>query len=173
MHGGLIALFDLEQSLHAHWMENLYLTPEPWTTNLRTITLNGNWCLVQSESAVVMNTFNIVYEGEWVSTAITFTNETGADGITLPIKYSLCVGWDDSARSDIVADAPKNIIEPVLGQIQVNGTINTTAIQKQLGVSQGRKQDLQTFGIFNLKMSDTRTKYMSLYGPLQYWSAFH
>jgi hypothetical protein len=36
-----------------------------------------------------MNTFNIVYEGEWVSTAITFTNETGADGIALPIKYSL------------------------------------------------------------------------------------
>ncbi|KAF8244052.1 hypothetical protein K440DRAFT_663688 [Wilcoxina mikolae CBS 423.85] len=132
------------------------------------------WKLVfDTQFARTKKASRVVYDGEWATSAITFTDETGANGITVPIKYSLCVGRSDSARSDVVAEAPGNITEPVLGQIQVNGTINTTAIQNQLGVSQRQKQDLEGRGIFNLNRSDARTEPMGSYGPLQYWNAFH
>jgi hypothetical protein len=68
-----------------------------------------------------------------------------------------------------------NVTEPVLGQLRVNDTLNTTAIQNQLGVTKhkARNTDHQSRGIFNLKSSNNRSLDNFLYGPSSYWSAFH
>jgi hypothetical protein len=149
--------------------------------------LSPHWNLVfSSQYPVSVGTAGAAYEGEWGTTTITFTIENSTveesrgvkifrPRIIVPIKYSLCLGWSIPSDRNIVAEVASNVTEPVLGQLRVDNTMNTTAIQNQLGVAthNARDTDHQSRGIFDMKSNDRLIPVSYSYGPPRYWSAMN